>query len=68
MRRNIRERILQDTIDNARKVHSNYPRQEIAISVLKAVLGWPDNRDEIMDALDDMLQRATAVDGVTGEK
>ncbi len=66
--RNIRERILQDTIDNAWKIHSNYPRQEITLIVLKSVLGWPSNRDEIMVALDNMLRQASAVDGVTGEK
>ena len=66
--RNIRERIFQDTIDNAWKITSNYPRQDIAVIVLKSVLAWPENRDEIMVTLDDMLRRASAVDGVTGEK
>jgi hypothetical protein len=66
--RNIRDRILGDTIENARRIQSNYPRQIVALIVLKAVLGWPDNRDEVMGMMDPMIEQATAVDGVTGEK
>ena len=32
------------------------------------MLGWPDNRDEVTAILDRVIQQATAVDGVTGEK
>ncbi len=66
--RNIRERILGDTIANAWKIQSNYPRQIVALIVLKAVLDWPNNREEIMGMMDPMIEQATAVDGVTGEK
>ncbi len=68
IQRNIEERLLGDTITNARKISSNYPTTEVAVLLAKAVLGWPHNRVEIHDLLDSILKRATAVDGVTGEK
>lgn len=68
IRRNIEERILRDAIANAHKISSNYPRTPIALITTHAVLGWPNNRAEIEPMIDDMLTRATAVDGVTGEK
>lgn len=68
VQRNIEERILRDALENAHKIHSNYPRTEIALITIQAVLGWPENRDEVWAMLDQMLEKATAVDGVTGEK
>ncbi len=68
IQRNIEGRILRDTIKNRGKIQSNYPRTDVAILVAKAVLGWPGNRSEINTILDGILKRATAVDGVTGEK
>lgn len=68
IRRNIEERILLDALANRPKIQSNYPRTEIAIIIMKSVLGWPENRDEVNAIMDAMLDRASAVDGVTGEK
>ena len=68
IRQNIEDRILQDAIDHSYKIHSNYPRQEICIAVIRTVLGWPGNRSEVLKYLDEMIRKATAVDGVTGEK
>jgi len=68
IQRNIEDRILRDALANAAKIQSNYPRAEIARAVIKTVLSWPDNRSEIDGMMDNMLKRATAVDGVTGEK
>ena len=68
IQRNIEERISRDALANAAKIHSNYPRAEIARAVIKTVLSWPNNRSEIDGMMDNMLKRATAVDGVTGEK
>ena len=68
IQRNIEERILRDALANAAKIQSNYPRAEIAKAVIKTVLAWPNNRSEIDGMTDNMLKRATAVDGVTGEK
>lgn len=68
IQRNIEDRILRDTIKNRSKIQSNYPRTDVALLVAKAVLGWPHNRAEINALLDGILKRATAVDGMTGEK
>lgn len=68
IQRNIEDRILRDALANYPKIHSNYPRTPIAMAVIKMVLGWPGNREEVYADLDGMLEKATAVDGVTGEK
>ena len=66
IRRNIETRILRDALANPHKLHSNYPRQDIALILIRAVLGEP--RETVNPLIDSMLERATAVDGVTGEK
>ena len=68
IQRNIEERILRDTLANRRKIESNYPSTDITVVTIQTVLGWPDNRDEVTAILDGVIQRATAVDGVSGEK
>lgn len=68
IRRNIEERILSDTVTNAHKIASNYPRTPIALATIHAVLGWPENREQVLGIITGFLQNATAVDGVTGEK
>ena len=68
IRANIEARILRDALANTAKISSNYPRTPIAIAIMKAILQWPHNRDEVLSIIDGFLQRATAVDGVTGEK
>lgn len=66
--RNIEDRILRDALKNRPKVESNYPRTDVTYAVIEAVLGWPEHKDKVYAVLDPMLERATAVDGVTGEK
>ena len=66
--RNIRERIFMDSLNNAWKIKSNYPRREVALIVLEAVLGWPQNQEKVMGLIGPMIEQASAVDGVTGEK
>ena len=68
IRRNIEDRILRDAIVHREKIHSNYPRTETALAVIHAVLGWPDNRPVVMGIINELVKKATAVDGVTGEK
>lgn len=65
---NIEQGILRDTLANPHKIHSNYPRSEAAQCVIQMVLDWPANRADVMALLDATVARATAVDGVTGEK
>lgn len=68
VQRNIEGGILREALENADKIHSNYPRQENALLVMETVLGWPGNRERVHALLDDIIGAATAVDGVTGEK
>jgi len=65
---NIEEHILREAVRNRQKIHSNYPRPDITIATIQTVLAWPHNRAEVIAILDEMLEKATAVDGVTGEK
>jgi len=66
--RNIEDRILRDAVQSRRKIESNYPQTDITIAMIHTVLGWPQNREKVYETLDAILDKATAVDGVTGEK
>jgi len=68
IQRNIETRILRDAIDNRHKITTNYPRTEIALAIIHAVLGMPENEQAFWEIVDPMLEKATSVDGVTGEK
>ena len=68
IRRNIEGNILRHAVENRDRIYSNYPQTDLTIAVIKTVLGRPDNRDEVMGILDEILDKATAVDGLTGEK
>ncbi len=68
IQRNIEERIFRDTLAHRSKIESNYPMTDQTIATLQTVLGWPNNRIEVMPLLDAILAKATAVDGLTGEK
>ncbi|PWU15999.1 MAG: hypothetical protein C5B50_14260 [Verrucomicrobia bacterium] len=68
LQRNIEVRILRDALANQQKIHSNFPREPITVTTIKAVLDWPENRAEIEAAIDGFVKPATAVDGLTGEK
>ena len=66
IQRNIEGRIFRDALENIHKVRSNYPRTDVLKAVILKVLGEPD--EAFWEVVDPMLERATAVDGVTGEK
>lgn len=66
--RHIEEGILQDTVVNHDRIRSNYPRKEIALITIHSVLDWEGNREKVYGLIAEMMERATAVDGVTGEK
>lgn len=68
VQRNIEERIFRDTLRNRPKIESNYPSTDVTVLIIHAVLGWPQNRQEVTAMIDAMIDRATAVDGLTGEK
>jgi oligo-alginate lyase len=65
---NIEQRIFRDTLNNRPKIESNYPATDETIAVLQTVLGWPGNRAEVLAQFDGIISKATAVDGLTGEK
>ena len=68
VQRNIEDRILRDALASQDKIHSNFPRTVIADLVFNTVLRWPQNREEILAGIGEMIEQATACDGVTGEK
>jgi len=68
IQRNIEGSILRDAIASRHKISSNYPRTDIAIANMTAILDWPESREEVLGIIDGFLTRSTAVDGVTGEK
>jgi hypothetical protein len=68
IQRNIEENILRHALEHRDRIYSNYPQTDLTIAVIKTVLGWPANRSEVIAVLDDVLAKATAVDGLTGEK
>jgi hypothetical protein len=68
IRRNIEDRILRDALNSRDKIYSNYPQTEIAVAVINSILGGRENRDAVMADLDAVIEKATAVDGLTGEK
>lgn len=64
----IEDGILREVLRRPDKILSNFPNTEITLLTAQAILGWPGNRSDIMAGLQAMLEKATAVDGLTGEK
>ncbi|HPC15131.1 MAG TPA: heparinase II/III family protein [Candidatus Hydrogenedentes bacterium] len=68
IQRNIEDRIFRDTLAHRERIESNYPTTDRTMLIIKTVLEWPGNREEIMGLLDAILDKATSVDGLSGEK
>ena len=68
IRRNIEDRILRDTLTNRPKIESNFPTTDMALILIETVLDWPDSRDEVYRLFDEVIAKATRVDGLSGEK
>lgn len=68
VQRNIENGILRDALANRPKIESNYPQTDITLATIETVLGWPANRARVHELLGGIIERATAVDGLTGEK
>lgn len=66
IQRNIEGRVLRDALINDDRVRSNYPRTDVLKATILAVLNEP--AEDFWGIVEPMLHRATAVDGVTGEK
>ncbi len=65
---NIEDGIFRDTLAHRDRIESNYPRTDVALLVIKTVLDWPQNRGEVLGLLGGIVDKATAVDGMSGEK
>ena len=69
IRRNIEDRLFREALlVHPERVISNYPRGEILRAVLIEILGEPGSEKLLQEMLLAMVDRATHVDGVTGEK
>jgi hypothetical protein len=68
IRTNIENRILRDAIANRHKIYSNFPQEFLTKAVIMTALDWPNNRKEVFEMLDPIIEQTTAVDGTTGEK
>jgi oligo-alginate lyase len=68
IQKNIEDGILNDAIANPQKIRHNYPRPSVTLITLKTILEWPNNRDEIYFRMDEMVERSTYADGMSGEK
>ena len=55
-------------MNSPKKIYSNYPQPDITVSIIKTVLGGNGSREEVRAIFDRVLDQASAVDGVTGEK
>ena len=68
IQRNIEDRILRHALAHPEKIRTNYPGTEGALALAKTVLDWPANRAEVLNDVGAIVERSTAVDGLTGEK
>ena len=68
IRGHIEEHLLRDALRNRRKIESNFPRTDAAVAVIETILGWPEDRPAVLAVIDRFIGRATAMDGLSGEK
>ncbi|HNR68394.1 MAG TPA: heparinase II/III family protein [bacterium] len=68
IRANIEDRILRQMFRDTFKITSNFPQTDLTLIAAHTVLAWPKQREEILQRIDGMLERATAVNGLSGEK
>ncbi|HPQ48167.1 MAG TPA: heparinase II/III family protein [Clostridia bacterium] len=63
----IEERIFRDSLRNVDKIHTNPPWTPITVAILRTVLDYDTCKKEILGALDELIEEATRIDGMTGE-
>lgn len=68
IRENIEQNILRHTLEHRGRIESNFPRTPAAVLTIEAVLGWPGNRERVMDLFAQLLEDSLREDGMTGEK
>ena len=64
----IESRILRDTLENTPKIQSNFPSTDVANLLIRTVLNGREGLEEVYGLLDEVIAKATRVDGLTGEK
>ncbi|MBN1623839.1 MAG: heparinase II/III family protein, partial [Clostridia bacterium] len=65
--REIEERIFRDSLANVKKIHTNPPETPITIAIIRTVLEYDSKRSEILQSIDDLIEEATKIDGLSGE-
>lgn len=68
IQRNIEDNIFHHAIANPHRIRTNYPGQQRALALLSSVMEWPANRSRLRGELDEIVSKAVAVDGLSGEK
>jgi hypothetical protein len=68
IRRNIEKGLMQDVLQNRHKVESNFPHTEALFAIIETVRDWPRSRARVQARIDALVSKATAVDGLSGEK
>ncbi len=68
IRRNIERGLMEDVLQNRRKVESNFPHTEALFAIIETVRDWPRSRVPVQARIDALVRKATAVDGLSGEK
>ncbi len=64
----IESRILRDTLQNTPKIQSNFPTTDVANILIRTVLEGREGLAEVYGLLEEVIDKATRVDGMTGEK
>ncbi|WP_308639491.1 heparinase II/III domain-containing protein [Paenibacillus silvisoli] len=64
----IEQGIFREALGHLVKLDCNAPQTEFTVLLLRVVLEWPVCRNEVYAELWSLLNRITAVDGLTGEK
>ena len=68
VRKNIEDNIFRHVLANPHNIRTNYPGQQRALAMVRTVLEWPANRDQLRGELDEIVRKAVEVDGLSGEK
>ncbi len=68
IRGNIETNIFRHVLEHPHQIRTNYPGQERALLLIRTVLDWPANRDQMRRDVDALVRRAVVVDGLSGEK
>jgi oligo-alginate lyase len=68
LQRYIRKRIFEEALPNRERFESNPPYTDVAILVLRVVLGELDRREQLFSEIEGIIREYTQVDGLSGEK